>query len=64
MNWNDLFDSVNDALEGKYQKLEGDMRRKVRGFGDSQLRNAYNSGKATAEGEEILEDEMRRRGLL
>lgn len=64
MDWDNLFNSVNNALEGKYKKLEGDMWRKVRGYSDSQLKNAYHSGKATAAGEEILEDEMRRRGLL
>lgn len=55
---------MNDALEGKYQKLEGGMRRKMRGCNDSQLKSAYNSGKVTAESEEILKDEMRRKGLL
>lgn len=64
MDWNNLFNSVNNAVEKKYQKLEGDMRQKVKRYSDSQLKNAYNSGKATAAGEEILEDEMRRRGLL
>jgi len=64
MDWNNFFNSVNDALEGKSQKLERDMRHKVRGYSDSQLRSAYNSGNATAKGEEILKDEMSRRGLL
>ena len=64
MDWNNLINSVSGALEGKYQQLEKDMRRKVRNYSDTQLRNAYNSGNATAKGEEILEEEMRRRGLL
>lgn len=64
MDWNGFLNSVNESVDKKYQELEKKLKRKIRGYSDNQLINAYHSGNATSAGEEILEEEMRRRGLL
>lgn len=64
MDWNAIVGAVGGAMEKKYGELEKNMERKARGFSDDELEGRYNQGAPSELGNEILEREMRRRGLL
>lgn len=64
MDWEKLMNGVSNAMERKVDNLERNLKSKARGCSDSELERLYNSGNLAPMAQEIVESEMRRRGLL
>lgn len=64
MDWDKLMNVMGNAVERKMDHLEGSLKSKARGYSDSQLERMYNSGNLAPMAQDVVEAEMRRRGLL